>query len=141
MIILHTAAAALLGLLAVQSPIAFSSVLHSTHSQSDESREVTIRTVAEWRALWQAHAPPSTDLPRVDFDKEMVVGVFLGSRPTGGYAVDIVSVEANRGEIAVTYRESQPPRDAILTQALTSPVHLVRIPQHQGAVRFVRAKR
>ena len=91
--------------------------------------------------MWKEHAPPSAPLPRVDFAKHMVVGVFLGSRPTGGYSAEIVSVEATGGEIVVTYRETQPARDAMLTQALTSPVHLVSIPKQQGAVRFVRSKK
>ena len=118
--------------------VAFTSVHHGTQSQIEEAREVTIRTAAEWEALWKEHAPPSARLPRVDFSKDMVVGVFLGTRPTGGYSVDIVSVESTAGETVVTYRETQPARDLMVIQALSSPVHLVRIPKQAGAVRFVR---
>ena len=31
--------------------------------------------------------------PKVDFATEMVVGVFLGSRPSAGFAVEILAVE------------------------------------------------
>ncbi len=132
---------ALTGLLAVLSPIAFTSVHRSTQSLVEEPREVAVRTPAEWQTLWKEHAPPSAKLPGVDFAKDMVVGVFLGTRPTGGYSVDVVSVESSGGETVVTYRETQPARDALLIQTLTSPVHLVRIPRQKGAVRFVRAQK
>jgi hypothetical protein len=125
--------------LAVLNPIAFTSVHRGTQSRIEEPREVTIRTAAEWQTLWNEHAP--SERPRVDFTKDMVVGVFLGTRPTGGYSVEIVSVEATGEGIVVSYRETQPARDAMLTQALTSPVHLVRIPLQKGPVRFVRAKK
>jgi protease stability complex PrcB-like protein len=126
---------ALSGALVILNPVAFTSVHQGTQSQIEDAREVTIRTAPEWQALWKEHAPAAP--PRVDFSKMMVVGVFLGTRPTGGYSVEIVSVDATGGEIVVTYRETQPPRDAMLTQALMSPVHLVSIPKQQGTVRFV----
>lgn len=129
-----------MGALAAFNPVAFTSVHRATQSQVEEARQVTIRTAAEWQTLWKEQAPPAAPLPRVDFANDMVVGVFLGTRPTGGYAVEIVSVESAGGEIVVTYRETQPPRDAMLIQALSSPVHLVSIPKQQGTVRFVRAK-
>jgi len=135
------ASVALAGLMAALNPVAFTSVHHGTQSQIEDAREVAVRTAAEWQALWKEHAPPSAKLPGVDFAKDMVVGVFLGTRPTGGYSVDIVSVESSGSETVVIYRETQPARDAMLTQALTSPVHLVRIPQQKGAVRFVRAQK
>jgi len=49
-------------------------------SNVDDARQVLVRTDAEWTKLWQQHA---SDRPRpgIDFSKEMVVGVFMGSRP------------------------------------------------------------
>ncbi|MGH3369203.1 MAG: hypothetical protein ACRDPR_04320, partial [Nocardioidaceae bacterium] len=63
------------------------------------SREVTIRSAAEWQALWKEH--DGGDLPAVDFAHSMVVGVFLGSRPTAGYAVEISAVLEEAGRTVV----------------------------------------
>jgi hypothetical protein len=52
-------------------------------SNIDTRREVVVRTAADWQKLWQQHSP-DRPMPSVDFSKEMVVGVFLGSRPTAG---------------------------------------------------------
>jgi hypothetical protein len=75
----------------------------------------------------------------VDFSKEMVVGVFLGSRPTAGYTLEIVSATQDGGKLTVRYREASPPRDAITAQVLTSPYHIVALPFFPGEVKFEKA--
>jgi PrcB C-terminal len=95
-------------------------------SNIDDRREVVVRTAAEWEKLWHRHSP-DRPMPSVDFSKEMVVGVFLGSRPTAGYGVAIVKTIDANGVLHVQYRENAPGRDAITAQLLTFPYHLVAI--------------
>jgi len=108
-------------------------------SAIDEARQATARTADEWAALWRQHA---ADRPRppVDFSKEMVVGVFMGSRPTAGFAVEIVGVREEAGGVVVQYRETRPSRDAMTAQVLTAPYHLVAVPKSAGAVTFEELK-
>ena len=58
----------------------------------------------------------------------MVVGVFLGGRPTAGYGVEIVGVREEHGALVVEYGETRPPAARITAQVLTAPYHLVRFP-------------
>lgn len=109
------------------------------HSTQDEPRLVVVRTPDAWAALWRRHSP-ARPLPQVDFSKEMVVGVFLGTRPTPGYGVIIDSVSDENGTLLVRYREKRPPRDAILAQVLTSPFALVAVPARAGDVRFEKSQ-
>jgi protease stability complex PrcB-like protein len=109
-------------------------------SNIDSARQAVARTPAEWQALWQAHAF-DRQLPPVDFSREMIVGVFLGSRPTAGFAVEIVGAEARGDSLVVRYRETAPPRDAVTAQILTSPFHLVAAPRASGAVTFEKIER
>jgi hypothetical protein len=104
-------------------------------SAIDAPRQVTVRSAAEWAALWKENGA-GAPLPAVDFSREMVVGVFLGSRPTSGYGVEIVRAIGNSGALVVEYVEARPSRDAIAAQILTTPYHLVSIPKHEGAVTF-----
>jgi hypothetical protein len=91
-------------------------------------REVVIRTDEEWSALWREHIP-ARQRPAVDLSREMVVGVFLGSKPTAAYSVAIVStIEAN-GVLQVRYRVTQPPSGAITAQVITFPYHLAAVPK------------
>jgi hypothetical protein len=70
----------------------------------------------------------------------MVVGVFIGTRPTAGFAVDIVGYRESGNDIVVQYRETRPPRDAITAQVIVSPYHIVVIPRHTGTVSFEELK-
>jgi protease stability complex PrcB-like protein len=104
-------------------------------SAIDEPRQVAVRSAAEWGTLWKengANAP----LPAVDFSREMVVGVFLGSRPTAGYGVEIVRGIGNAGALVIEYVETRPSRDSVTAQILTSPYHLAAMPKHDGTITF-----
>ena len=109
-------------------------------TQIMSAREVVVRTPGEWDALWRAHLPtPTPTAP--DFSKEMVVGVFLGDKPTPGYGVTIVSATTEGGVLRVRYRESTPPADAISAQVITYPYHIVAIPRSAAAdVKFEKVK-
>ena len=104
-------------------------------SNMDDAKQVAAKTEAAWKQLWQQHSP---DRPRpvVDFTKEMVVGVFLGSRPTAGYGLEIVSAIEMNGTLVVRYKEAAPPRGTMTAQVLTSPYHLVTVPFFPGDVKF-----
>ena len=97
-------------------------------SQIMSPREAVVRTTAQWDALWRAHLPARPPAA-VDFSKDMVVAVFLGSRPTPGYGVTIVSAVEEGNVLRVRYRETSPPPDAILAQVITFPYQIVAIPK------------
>lgn len=97
-------------------------------SNIDSARQVVVRTEAEWSRLWREHAPDRPQ-PAIDFSKDTVVGVFMGSRPNAGYSTAIVSAMEGGGALIIRYSESKPARDAITAQILTFPYHLAAIPK------------
>ena len=123
---------------AIGVPVKFSTIDRGQQSNIDDAREVTARTATEWTALWKQHAG-DRPRPAVDFSTSTVMGVFLGSRPTGGYDVEITGIEKEGSDLIVTWREQRPAKDAMLSQVLTMPFHLVSIPRHTGAVKFKKA--
>ncbi len=76
-------------------------------------------------------------MPAVDFAKSMVVGIFLGSKPSDGYDVEIVRVRTQDKDLIVEYVQKQPGRGTLAAQILTEPYHLVSVAQHPGPVRFL----
>jgi hypothetical protein len=122
------------------SPVTFTTISQSDQSTIEDKREVTVRTAAEWKKLWQEHLP-GQPVPSVDFSKSMVVGVFAGSRATGGYQVAITTIERDGASLVVTWRESQPGRRDIVTQMLTFPHHLVRLERVDGTVKFQKVEK
>jgi PrcB C-terminal len=105
------------------------------HSNMDDAAQVVAKTQQEWQQLWQKHTPDRSR-PAVDFTKEMVVGVFLGSRPTAGYVLEIISATQDSGTLVVKYHESVPPRGTMTAQVLTSPYHIVAVAFFPGGVKF-----
>jgi hypothetical protein len=122
-----------------KAPDAVRTVDKGEHSNIDEAKQVVVRTEAEWTKLWQQHSP-DRKRPAVDFSKDMVAGVFMGSRPTAGYNVSIVSTFAKDGNVLVRYQESQPQRGAMTAQVLTFPYHLVAVPKAAGQVTFEKVR-
>lgn len=99
-----------------------------------------LRTPDEFSAAWnQAYGaslsvPP---LPGADLARETLVAIFLGPKPTGGYGLDVVGVTLEDGDLYVDVLERAPAPGAIVSQALTSPWLLIRIPRGDaGAVWF-----
>ena len=121
------------------APVPFTTISQSDQSGVEDARQVVIRTPADWKALWQEHAP-GRPMPAVDFTKSTVIGVFLGSRNSAGFRVTITAVERNGATIAVTYREARPGAGEMLAQVLTFPHHLVRVERIEGEVKVTRAE-
>jgi hypothetical protein len=106
-------------------------------SNVDDARQVVARTPDEYNTLWRLHAPDRPQ-PKVDFAKEIVVGVFMGSRPTAGFAIEILGTREEAGTLVVQYRETRPARGLITAQVITSAYHIVAMPSRPGTVRFER---
>jgi hypothetical protein len=122
-----------------QAPASMRTLDTGPMSNIDEPRQVVARTTGEWSALWKAHNP-GRPAPAVDLSREMVIGLFMGSRPTAGYSVRITGIERRDDALVIKYDESAPPRGALTAQVLTSPYHIVAIPKADGEVKFERVK-
>ena len=115
---------------------AFTNIAKGDASGQQIGRQVTVRTAAEWKALWKEHAP-TDKMPEIDFTRDMVVGIFLGSKPSAGHAVEIVGVRTQDKDLIVEYVQKQPARGTMAAQILTEPYHLVAVAKHAGTVRFL----
>lgn len=104
-------------------------------SRAEEPLQAVARTPAEWTALWRTHAG-DMPAPTVDFASHTVVAVFLGTRPSSGYAVEIIRTREAGGILTVEWQERRPDPGEISAQILTSPVHIATIPRHAGEIRF-----
>ena len=87
-----------------------------------------ITDAGRWAALWKdlnSILVPARPIPNVDFNRSFVVGLFLGTKSTGGYQVKIMRVEVRDEKIIVVARLTTPRPGMIITQALTQPYSLV----------------
>jgi hypothetical protein len=122
---------------AAQSPKAgLTTIAKGDASGQQLAKQVTVRSAAEWKTLWKEHAP-TDKMPDIDFTTNMVVGIFLGTKPSAGHGVEIVNVRTEASALIVEYVQTQPAKGTMSAQILTEPFHLVTVPLHAGTVRFV----
>lgn len=109
------------------------------YSGQDEAKRVVATTVEEWQKIWDAthkRVTPKPELPKVDFEKEMVLAVFMGERRTGGYEIGISKVEASKKGLEVYVKEISPPEGSDVTMAITAPYFIAVVPKVKVAVHF-----
>jgi hypothetical protein len=114
-------------------------VVEGTDSPLRERLEIVVKTPEEWQALWKRFAPERRP-EAVDFEHEMVVGVFLGSHPVSGYRVEIFSVAREEGVIVVRYHLRAPREGTVLTLRESAPYQLVAVPRDARRIRFVEVR-
>ncbi|MCI0463562.1 MAG: protease complex subunit PrcB family protein [Gemmataceae bacterium] len=71
----------------------------------------------------------------IDWDKQMLVIVTAGVKPTGGWKVEIASVTAGDKSITVNY-DMTPPK-GFATQAFTHPGQVALVERAEGMAKFV----
>jgi hypothetical protein len=120
--------------LALLQASTLTTIAQGTDSAIAEPREVVARTAEAWQAVWTDHDAGTP--PAIDFTQSMVVGVFLGMRPTAGFAVEITAVEMEEGRTIVWYVERRPDPGDLTAQMLTAPFHLVAVPRTDSEVVF-----
>ncbi len=124
---------------AAQQAVPVQSLVRGTMSQMTRPAHVVVRDEFGWKALWRAHAGEDPS-PPVDFSTRMVVAVFMGTKPTGGYSIEVTSARRETGTIVVSYTEKTPAAGAMLAQVLTAPFHIVTLPLDATPVRFESAR-
>lgn len=110
--------------------VSFQTVVKGSRSGVRESLQVIARSPSEWDALWKRHVSIETNPPpppAIDFNKQIVIGVFVGEKPTGGYDVEIIRAEQTDGALVIHHREKSPVPGGIVIQALTQPFHIIRV--------------
>lgn len=110
--------------------VTFRTVGKGNRSGVREFQQKVARSQSEWETLWQRHTAAETSPPAppvVDFNKEIAIAIFLGEKPTGGHAVEIVRVDRKDGELVINYKELNPAPGGMVTQAFTQPFHMVRV--------------
>lgn len=123
---------------ATPSPVTI--IAKDAMSSVDSPLQLVARDEAEWAALWRKHTGEST-APKVDFHARTVVAVFLGSRPSAGFAAEIVGTREANGTLVVQWQERRPSRDDITAQVLTSPAVIASIPRFAGPITFEKVER
>lgn len=110
------------------------------YSEALESQlTIVVNSREEFAALWErvfTGSSPVPELPEVDFSDHTVVLATPGMKATGGHGVTIESLEEIPEGMRLVITAFSPGATCMTTQALTTPVHIVKTPKLPGVVLF-----
>ncbi|HWQ93220.1 MAG TPA: protease complex subunit PrcB family protein [Clostridia bacterium] len=124
-------------------PVRFRTIAKGGFSGIAVAQESIIKDQDAWAMLWKRHKLDRTregGIPEIDFTREMVAVVTMGRQRTGGYAVEIVRVEAMADRLRIHVRRRTPPPGDMTIQALTAPFHFAALPKSEANVEFVTSR-
>lgn len=79
--------------------------------------------------LWKmAHGTDGTPVPSVDFTKNYAIGVFAGTKSSGGFSIEVSGVRDLGDTRMVSITLTKPGVGCLTSQALTSPYQIVIVP-------------
>ena len=124
----------------------FTTIEWGTDSSYQSASKMLINTSEQWCQVWQVHTyntEPPPPIPQVDFTCYKVVAVFAGEKPTSGYSIEIIRVETNDSQtkekpsLTFTLQYCQPKAGDFVTEALTYPYHMIKVPKlDSGKIAF-----
>jgi hypothetical protein len=109
--------------------------LHSSGSFFSLPERFVIRDQAFLDAVRARFPVPELE-PAIDFSNEMVIVVFQGTQPTGGYSIRVEEVTLRNTDLTVVVRSRTPGQYCVVTLGVTAPLQVIRLPRYDGYVHF-----
>jgi len=109
------------------------------HSNIKNQTYQDIHNQADFDAMWkkaftnQSGAP---DKPTVDFSKDMVLAVFIGDQPTGGFRIRFSKIDSSGATIEAAVVVTQPGQNCRHPQSSSDAFLIATIPASTKSVNF-----
>ncbi len=112
----------------------FETLAHNFDSRYEEEMFYVIKDEETFVNLWENTLEEATI--EVNFDEQMVLAIFMGEKPSGGYGIEITHVIETDNAIEVTAIETVPGEEDMVTMALTYPSHVIVLEKSDKNVIF-----
>ncbi len=112
------------------APTDIDTVDKGEYSGIETREQLIIKSQTEWQEFWNEHASVHASMPEfpeVNFSQEIVIAVFSGEKPSGGYSIEIIEISLAENQTTVLYEELSPRPEQLVTEALTQPFHIAKI--------------
>ena len=115
-------------------------IAQGAFSGATKPERLVIRSQQQLLDAWVTIFPGSPTslpppVPSIDFSAEMVIAVFAGTKPSGGYCISIDAAAGDRRSATITVRSQGPTPAGAILPVLTQPFAVVRVPR-RDEVRF-----
>lgn len=119
--------------------INFNRITDSISVEIEQPKNIIITSEVEWNSF--CATIKKTNTFEIDFEKYVVVGVFLGEKPNPGYGVKISTVKKMKDVVFIEYVEYIPkPFDGYI-QFVVYPYDIIYFPKIDKEIRFASLKK
>jgi hypothetical protein len=122
--------------------IAYETVARDNLSGVTAPQTVVVKDQATWDKLWRQHAAgrtPAPAVPKVDFTRKMLVGVFGGEYADSCHGIAIARVAAGASKLDVEVAERATPAQAVCLPVVSHPMQVVAVDRTDADVAFITA--
>ena len=113
-------------------------ILSGSHSHFDTPTYIVIKSTKELKDIYATlnkTTPNKHEIPNIDFSKEVIVGLFMGSKKSDGYAIKINRILSDGNYTSILIRKIKPTE--ITTPVITQPFYIAKIVKPTTPIRFV----
>lgn len=115
---------------ATATPVDFETILTGQHSSIDTAAVFLIDNEKDWADIWklaQGQIEPMPPVVKIDFKTNMVLGIFMGQKTSGGYRTEVAEIIRSGDDLLIKVINYAGGGGSMLP-VLTSPYQLVKIP-------------
>jgi len=98
--------------------------------------EKLVENIMDWQSMWGLTGEKMPKI-MIDFDSEVVAGIFLGDKPTGGYRIEFRQPFVQNETMFILYKVGKP--TGVVTQAISQP-YAIKVFQKLKAKKIVIAE-
>lgn len=101
--------------------------------------------IKEEKALYEVYnlinngRTPKLETPKINFEKKIVIVLFLGEKSSGGYSIAVKEIMSFSDKIIVTYKIDSPEKGEMVTTVMTQPYCIIKISKTLKEVFFKEA--
>ncbi|MEK7540021.1 MAG: protease complex subunit PrcB family protein [Patescibacteria group bacterium] len=120
----------------------FTTLEQSTGSYTEAAPQLfLVQSQVQLDQLWDMYVSGNilnpSPAPQIDFNGNFILAAFAGQKSTGGYSFEITGINTNdaqsgTSDVAVYATLQSPAPGTTVTQALTSPFHVVQVKRQAG---------
>jgi len=117
--------------------ISFTEVVKGGHSNVETAKSIVIKDIASYNEVFTTinqTKEPNLTIPTIDFENEMIIGLFMGMKNSGGYSIKIDSIISNSEKLLVYVKKSKP--KGMATSVMTQPFYLAKIKKTNKLIVF-----
>jgi hypothetical protein len=123
----------------INNNINFTELESGGHSNIYEKRNYVINSKEELTSLYKslnASRFPKIAIPKVDFTKNSIIALLMGSKSSGGHRIVLDHITSNGSDVSVYYREFSP--KGMATSVMTQPYYLAVTSKINTEVTFIK---